>query len=293
MSLEVSMILTRPAGGRRWRLSAAVLAVPLIAALGASAAAADNHRPQAEQRGAAKPTVVLVHGAFADASGWTREIAILRKAGFPVIAPSDPLRGLSSDAAYIRSVLKTISGPIILAGHSYGGAVITNAARGLPDVKALVYVGAFVPKKGESLATIFPPDKYPGSLLGPQTLTVRPYPGKLPDGQPNADLYINQKDFRKVFAGDQSSRTAAIMAAEQRPLSEWAFVQPSGAPAWKSIPSWDLVTLDDNAIPPSGQLFAAKRAHAHITKVHSAHDVMVSHPQKVVAMIERAYRATR
>jgi pimeloyl-ACP methyl ester carboxylesterase len=288
--LEVLMKFTRSAGRRRWQLSAVALAVPLVV-LGSSAAAADTHRTRAHA--VTKPTVVLVHGAFADASGWTREISMLRKAGFPVIAPADPLRGLSSDAAYIRSVLKTISGPIILVGHSYGGAVITNAARGQRAVKALVYVGAFVPKKGESLATIFPPDKYPGSLLGPQTLTVRPYPGNMPNGQPNADLYINAKDFRNVFAADQSRRRAAAMAAEQRPLSAWAFVQPSGAPAWKSIPSWDLVTLDDHAISPAGQLFAAKRAHAHIIRVHSAHDVMVSHPKRVTALIERAYRATR
>ncbi len=240
-----------------------------------------------------KPTVVLVHGAFADASGWNSEIYRLRKLGYPVIAPANPLRGLTSDADYIRSVLATISGPIVLVGHSYGGAVITNAARGVPNVKALVFVAAFVPDVGQSLGTAYDASTYPGSLLGPTTTEVRPAPNAAATttGGQDLDIYIQAAHFREVFAGDQSSRRALTMAATQRPLSLTANNEVSGAPAWKTVPSWDLITLDDKAISPGGQAFMAKRANAHITTVRSAHDVMVSHPGAVVRIIIAAASA--
>lgn len=240
-----------------------------------------------------KPTVVLVHGAFADASGWNSEIYRLRKLGYPVIAPANPLRGLTSDADYIRSVLATISGPIVLVGHSYGGAVITNAARGVPNVKALVFVAAFVPDVGQSIGTAYDPATYPGSLLGPTTTEVRPAPNAAATttGGQDLDIYIQAAHFREVFAGDQSSRRALTMAATQRPLSLTANNEVSGAPAWKTVPSWDLITLDDKAISPGGQAFMAKRANAHTTTVHSAHDVMVSHPGAVVRTIIAAATA--
>jgi pimeloyl-ACP methyl ester carboxylesterase len=238
----------------------------------------------------ARPTVVLVHGAFADASGWAAEINRLRRLGFPVIAPANPLRGLSSDSDYIRSVLATISGPIVLVGHSYGGAVITNAARGVPNVEALVYVGAFVPDQGESIATSYDATKYPGSLLGPTTTEVRPVPNAAAKGGQDIDIYIQAAHFREVFAGDQSTSRALTMAATQRPLALTANLEASGPPAWKSIPSWDLVTLRDKAISPGGQLFMAHRAHAHISTVRSAHDVMVSHPGAVVRTVLAAAR---
>ena len=155
-----------------------------------------------------KPTVVLVHGAFADASGWNAEIGRLRCLGYPVIAPANPLRGLTSDADYVRSVLATISEPIILVGHSYGGAVITNAARGVPNVKALVYVGAFVPDQGENLLTAYDATTYPGSLLGPATTEVRPAPNAAAAGGQDLDIYVQAAHFREVFAGDQSASTA-------------------------------------------------------------------------------------
>lgn len=240
-----------------------------------------------------KPTVVLVHGAFADASGWSAEICRLRQLGYSVIAPANPLRGLTSDADYIRSVLATITGPIVLVGHSYGGAVITNAARGVPNVKALVYAGAFVPDEGQSIVTSYDGTKYPGSLLGPATTEVRPAPNAAAAGDQDLDIYIAAAHFREVFAGDRSRAAALTMAATQRPLSLTANNEPSGAPAWKTIPSWDLITLNDKAISPGGQKFMAQRAHAHISTVRSAHDVMISHPGAVVRTILTAARQVR
>jgi pimeloyl-ACP methyl ester carboxylesterase len=207
-----------------------------------------------------------------------------------VIAASNPLRGLTSDADYVRALLQAIDGPIVLVGHSYGGAVITNAARGVPNVRALVYVGAFVPDAGESIATVVDPARYPGSLLGPDTITARPVPNAAAAGGQDADLYINLKDFRAVFAGDVSQRRADLMARTQRPLSATANFEPSGEPAWRTVPSWDLITTQDRAIAPAGQRFMA-RAGAHIATVPSAHDVMVSHPGAVTSLVERAARA--
>ncbi len=264
-------------------LVACVVAFSCMAS-GLAFAQPDAPAQHVEQR----PTVVLVHGAFADATGWTQEVTMLRKAGYPVIAPANPLRGLTADADYIRSVLATIAGPVVLVGHSYGGAVITNAARGADNVVALVYVAAFVPDEGTSVATSYDPATYPGSLLTQDALTVRPAPNPVAPGGQDADLYIRPDMFREIFAGDQSATTAGAMAATQRPLSYFAFTEPSGPPAWKTIPSWDLVTLDDRAISPSGQIFMAHRAAATISTVKSAHDVMISHPDAVVALIVTA-----
>jgi pimeloyl-ACP methyl ester carboxylesterase len=243
--------------------------------------------------GRAKPTVVLVHGAFADASSWRATIQKLGRLGYPVIAPSNPLRGLTSDADYIRSVLATIPGPVVLVGHSYGGAVITNAARRADNVKALVYVAAFIPDEGQNLQTAYSATDYPGSLLGPATTQVRPAPNAAAPGGQDLDIYIQAAHFREVFAGDQSVKTALTMALTQRPLSLTANSEGSGPPAWKTLPSWSLISLDDKAIDPGGQRFMAQRAHAHIAAVHSAHDVMVSHPGAVVRVIEAAAVAVR
>ena len=240
-----------------------------------------------------RPTVVLVHGAFADASGWSAVVRILQGAGYPVIAPANPLRGLTADADHIRSVVATVPGPVILVGHSYGGAVITNAARGAGNVVALVYVAAFIPDDGTSVATSYDPQTYPGSLLTPDALVVRPVANPAAPGGQDADLYIRPDLFRAIFAGDQSRDTAAVMAATQRPLSAFAFTEPSGAPAWRSTPSWDLIALDDRAISPEGQRFMAQRAGAQVHTVRSAHDVMVSHPRAVVRVVMEAAASAR
>jgi pimeloyl-ACP methyl ester carboxylesterase len=273
------------AGIRRTTVSLATAVVVLLSIGTVSASASTT---ASGWGGTAKPTIVLVHGAFADSSGWNADIAALQQLGYPVIAAPDPLRGLTSDADYVRSILLTIDGPIVLVGHSYGGAVITNAARGVGNVRALVYVGAFVPDKGESIATVLDPKTYPGSLLGPDTVVARPFPNPAAPGGVGYDLSIKPADFRNVFAGDVPARTTALMAVAQRPLSLTANTEPSGEPAWKTIPSWDLITLDDHAIAPAGQRFMAERAHAHIRTVHSSHAVMVSHPDAVVRVVVEA-----
>ena len=288
-------------GRARWSGPAAAAAVVLLSVSGSLASgsarraeAAPTHAASAvavqalHASSAAKPTIVLVHGAFADASGWSEEVRRLQRLGYTVVAPANPLRGLTNDSDYVRSVLATIPGPVVLVGHSYGGAVITNAARGAENVKALVYVAAFVPDSGQAIVTSYDPVAYPGSLLGPDTTLVRPTQNPAAPGGQDVDVYIKPSAFRLVFAGDRSPATAAVMAATQRPLSYFAQTEPSGAPAWKTIPSWDLVTLQDRAISPSGQLFMARRAGAEISTVDSAHDVIVSHPQAVVNVILRA-----
>lgn len=287
-SIQHSRGSRRPRGSRWAKVALAVVASMSLGVGPAVSAIPADTVPHAVTAHGAKPTIVFVHGAFADASGWGQEVVALQGLGYDVIAPANPLRGLTSDSDYIRSFLTTVPGPVVLVGHSYGGAVITNAARGAGNVEALVYVGAFIPDAGQSIATAYDPAEYPGSLLGPDTITVRPvYNPAAPGGQ-DADVYIDPAAFRAVFAGDQSHERASVMAATQRPLSYFAQTEPSGEPAWETIPSWALITLDDRAISPGGQLFMARRAGARIQKVHSAHDVMVSHPRAVVEVVLRA-----
>lgn len=263
---------------------AAATAVLTSAAIATGAATGATTREPAGPR----PTIVLVHGGWADSSGWDAEISNLTELGYPVVTIANPLRSLTGDSDYVRARLAQISGPIVLVGHSYGGAVITNAARGVSNVKALVYVAAFAPAEGESLAT----DQYPGTHIDPSKLDVVPVPNPAAPGGQDVDLYIKAADFRDIFAGDVSPHEAMLQAATQRPFASTAFTQPSGAPAWATIPSWDLISLDDHAISPAGQMFMAQRMHAHITSVHSAHDIMISHPAAVDQIILRAVAAT-
>jgi pimeloyl-ACP methyl ester carboxylesterase len=250
---------------------ATVVALGLSVSVAVVASASDDHHASGP-----KPTIVFVHGGWADSSGWNQEITDLERRGFPVIAPANPLRGLASDAEYIHSVLETITGPIVLVGHSYGGAVITNAAVGIPNVKALVYIAAFAPDKGESLAQLVTMN--PGTEIGPATLDQRPYP--LPGGGTGTDLYIKKSAFHNAFAGDLPLETTNQMQAEQRPFSQAAFVAPSGEPAWKTIPSWYLVATRDHAIPPATERFMAHRAHAAVVEVAASHVAMSSQPAK-------------
>jgi pimeloyl-ACP methyl ester carboxylesterase len=301
MTVTAQLRRRRPAillGGLVLVLVAALLGAGTATATSSASAPAGHRRLAAAAHptsgaSSVKPTVVLVHGAFADASGWSAEVRALQALGYPVIAPANPLRGLTSDADYVRSVLLTITGPIVLVGHSYGGAVITNAARGVPGVKALVYVGAFVPDDGENITNAYDPVTYPGALLGPSTTLVRPAPNPAADGGSDLDIYIDPTHFREVFAGDVSEARADVMAAVQRPLSLTANTEASGAPAWRTVPSWDLITLDDKAISPGGQRFMAERAGSHVRTVHSAHDVMVSHPAAVLRTILAAAHSVR
>jgi pimeloyl-ACP methyl ester carboxylesterase len=231
-----------------------------------------------------KPTIVLVHGAFADASGWTASIKQLSRQGYPVIAPANPLRGVAADSAYLASILATITGPIVLVGHSYGGEVITNAATGNPKVKALVYIAAFAPDKGETSGALA--SKFPGSMLTQDNLVFRPYP--LADGTTGTDGYINPAVFHQVFCADLPAGEAAVMAATQRPGSVITLGEPSGIPAWKTIPSWYLVAKQDNAIPAAAERFMAKRMGAHTTEINSSHVAMISHPAVVTQLIQAA-----
>ncbi|GAA2509454.1 alpha/beta hydrolase [Winogradskya humida] len=241
-----------------------------------------------------KPTIVFVHGAFADASGFGDSISSLQKQGYTVLAPPNPLRSLSGDAASIRTFLGTVPGPIVLVGHSYGGAVITNAASGNPNVKALVYIAAYALDEGESVAAA-------NQLGGGHTdieanLDFRPYPGAPPLAQSptgyDLDAYIKQSSFRALFAADVPPAEAAVMAAAQRPGTLITLGEPSGVPAWKTIPSWYLVARNDKTIPPEAERAMAARAKAHTIELATSHAAMVSHPQAVTSLVLSAVRAT-
>jgi len=268
----------------------ALIGVTLFAGLGASASPANSAAAAgaAHHHSGVKPTIVLIHGAFADASGWAGVITRLQDRGYTVLVPANPLRSVAGDSAYIASVLATTPGPIVLVGHSYGGEVITNAATGNPNVKALVYVAAFAPEEGETageLATMFP-----GSALTPENLILRPFPQ--PDGTTGTDAYINPTVFRSVFCADLPATTAAVMAASQRPGSLSTLGEPSGVPAWRTIPSWYLVANQDRAIPPAAERFMAARMGAHTVQIDSSHVAMISHPDVVTRLILDADRAT-
>jgi pimeloyl-ACP methyl ester carboxylesterase len=233
----------------------------------------------------AKPTVVLVHGAFAESSSWNGVIADLTRDGYPVVAAANPLRGVSGDAAYVAALVKSIKGPVILVGHSYGGTVISAAASDAPNVKGLVYVSAFAPEVGETSLELS--GKFPGSSLGP---ALAP-PVSLPDG--GQDLYIQQDKFAAQFAADLPAAEARLMAVEQRPVAQASLTEKSVAAAWKSIPSWSIYGTADLNIPPAALAFMAERAHARktIAVKGASHVVMVSHPHEVSALIEDAANA--
>jgi pimeloyl-ACP methyl ester carboxylesterase len=233
-----------------------------------------------------KPTVVLVHGAFAESSSWNRVSAKLLAKGYPVVAIANPLRSVKGDASYLASLLDSIHGPVILVGHSYGGTVITVAATGKSNVKALVYVSGLAPDLGETASGLV--GKFPGSTLGP---TLSP-PVILADG--SKDLYISQDKFHAQFAADLPANEAKLMAVTQRPIPEAAFNEPAGAPAWKTIPSWFLYASLDKNIPPAVHAFMAKRAGAKeaVEIKGASHVVMMSHPDALIKLIDAAAAAT-
>jgi pimeloyl-ACP methyl ester carboxylesterase len=270
---------------RRWpRAYAAGLLGLLAVILLANAArpAAAGPTPTTAKPEHAKPTVVLVHGAWADSSSWSGVVQRLQHDGYTVDVPPNPLRGLSSDSDYLAGYLATISGPIVLVGHSYGGAVITNAVTVAPDVKALVYINAFAPDQGETVVQLA--TARPGSAIGGDPATVFdavPIPGAPGD----VDLYVKQSVFPDAFANDLPPKTAAVLAAVQRPVAFSALVAPSGAPAWKTIPSWYLVGAADNVISPAQQRFMAERARADTVEIRASHLPMVSRPAAVTRLI--------
>lgn len=249
-------------------LLAAVVAAGALVVPGPAVAGA--HHP--------KPTVVLVHGAFADSSGWNGVVSRLQRDGYPVVAVANPLRGVASDARTVRSVVDDIDGPVVLVGHSYAGSVITEAAAGDRDVKALVYVAAFLPETGESAGELS--NKFPGSTLAGTLHRI------------GTDLYIDRALFPEQFAADVPKREAKLLAVSQRPIDAAALAEPqAGVPAWRSIPSYDLIPEADKNIPAAAQHWMAERAKAKVVSVKGAsHLVLASHPGLTAALIERAAR---
>lgn len=236
---------------------------------------------------AARPTIVLVHGAWADNSGFDGTIRALRAQGFQAIGAANPLRELRFDAGYVAELLRSIDGPIVMVGHSYGGAVISNAAAGNEQVKALVYINGWVPDEGESLIQLAQLNE--GSLI-PDSLRPVPYTNQ--DGSSGVDLYLDQEKFPAAFAGDVEPELAAVMAAAQRPFTEAAFGSTSGPVAWKSVPSWYLLGTEDKAIPPATQRYMAERAKARITELAASHASLVSQPAAVTDLVLEAVRGT-
>ena len=232
------------------------------------------------------PTVVLVHGAFADASSWNGVIERLRAKGISVMAPANPLRGIAADSAYAASVFEQVEGPVVVVGHSYGGAVITNAATEAKNVVGLVYVAAFAPEEGEMLGAV--EDGSKDSVLN-SALVPRQYPTA--DGGSATEFYIDPPKAREAFAGDLSDQQAALIAATQRPVAEAAFGEPNGPPAWKHLPSWAVVATGDKAAGTDVVRSMAERAGAKITEVDGSHVIMVSQPEAVTNVILDAVAA--
>ncbi|GAA3207504.1 alpha/beta fold hydrolase [Dactylosporangium siamense] len=233
-------------------------------------------------------TVVLVHGAFADASSWSAVVAQLLAAGLDVRAVANPLRGLAADARYLVDVAAEVRGRVLLVGHSYGGAVITNAAGQLGNVAGLVFVTAFAPEAGESLTAIV--ERFPDTLMGP---ALRQTEVRTGHDDTSVELSIDRAQFPAVFAADVPATTAAVMAASQRPIALAGFVEASGEPAWRALPSWYLVAADDQAIHVDAQRSMAQRAGSHIAETAGSHAVMVSQPTAVADVILTAARTLR
>jgi len=236
-----------------------------------------------EKSSAIYPTVVLVHGAFADASSWNGVIERLQAKGVSVTAPANPLRGIAADSAYTAAVLAQIEGPVVAVGHSYGGAVITNAATGAKNVVGLVYVAAFAPDEGETLGAVEAGSK--DSVLN-SALVPRQYPTA--DGGAATEFSIDPAKARDAFAGDLSEQQAALIAATQRPVAEAAFGEPNGPPAWRHLPSWAVVATGDKAAGTDVVRSMAERAGAKITEVDGSHVIMVSQPEAVTNVILEA-----
>jgi pimeloyl-ACP methyl ester carboxylesterase len=237
--------------------------------------------------GTAPLTVVLVHGAFADSSSWDGVVERLQAAGLEVRAAPNPLRGISQDSAYVASFLGQIEGPVLLVGHSYGGAVITNAATDADNVVGLVYVAAFAPDEGERLAEATPTSK--DSVLNTVLVPLRYPTGH--DGETAVEFVIDPAGFHDAFAADLPRDRTAVMAVTQRPVSELAFSEPSGTPAWRSLPSWTVLATPDLAAGSDLVRSMAERAGATIIEAEGSHVIMISHPEVVADAILAAAAA--
>ncbi len=282
------------ARGRLFRRVGMVAGLAAAAGLAVTVAAAASTRSLvASHHGSGpRPTIVLVHGAWANGSSWDGVVRRLQADGYTVDVPPNPLMGLDFDPAYLADFLHSISGPIVLVGHSYGGAVITNAATGDKQVKALVYVDAFAPDQGQTIGQLV--SSVPGSCVvaaDPTTLfNLATYPGA--PSRTCSDAYYKQNLFPSCFANGLPLREARVLAATAEPLSTIALGQKSGVPAWKTIPSWAVVGTADRVILPAVQLAMARHAHAHITEVRAPHLSMISNPGVVTRVILKAVHAT-
>ena len=262
-----------------------LVAAALVAVFGSAAGA---QAPASKAKQSVRPTIVLVHGAWADGSSWMNVTQDLQRDDYTVAVPPNPLRGLAADSASIAAYLSTISGPIVLVGHSYGGTVITNAALGNVQVKALVYVDAFIPAQHDTLVS----QTQPGSCFAappPTVFDFVPIPSA-PAGV--ADAYVKPSVFPGCFANGLPKKKGAALAATQRPLATNALTEESGVPAWATIPAWAVIGTEDHAITPASQLAMATRANAHITKIDAPHLSMLSDPHAVAKVIEQAAEAT-
>jgi pimeloyl-ACP methyl ester carboxylesterase len=273
------MKTTRSRIARRTTIAALLSSLALVGVSAtADSATATSREP--------KPTVVLVHGAWADASGFQKVEDGLHRAGYPVLEWADPLRSLTDDSATLATFLKVrTQGPVILVGHSYGGAVITNAATGDPNVKALVYIDAFVPAQGETLNDLINSN---GPIDAAALFDFVPYAG----GGGDVDLYLKGSVFSTVFANGLPKPEQDRLYAAQRPLANKALNEKSGAPAWSTIPSWYVVGTNDHIIPAALQELMAKRAGSHVTTVDAGHLSFIARPDVVVNTILQAARAT-
>lgn len=232
-----------------------------------------------------KPTIVLVHGAFAESASWNSVVDTLADAGQAVIAAANPLRGLAADAAAVGDLVRSVEGPVVLVAHSYGGAVISNVSADAGEITGLVYVNAFAPDPGESCFSLA--GLYPGSMLGPGTSRA------VPRSDGTTDLYIVGDRYHDLFCADASATEAARMAATQRPATQEALGEPSGdRPLWREVPSWFLIGEEDRIIPPELQRFMADRAGARRTLgiPGASHAATVSQPDATTDVILEAMR---
>src|SRR5215207_95062 len=285
-------VLTRFAGAGALATLAATRGMTPAFALSAPASVGSTSEGevlmvQATPTAEATPTVVLVHGAFADAGSWAGVVKALQAAGVTVQAPANPLRSLSGDAAYLASVANQIPGPVLLAGHSYGGAVLSTAAPQAQNVVGLVYVAAFIPDEGETIQGLA--EHATDSLLGP---ALRP--AQLPVGEgeePGVEFYVDPAQFHQVMAADLPEEDAAVLAASQRPAGATSFGEPIGTVGWKSLPSWAAVSPNDLAVGPAGERLMAERSGAEIVEIDGSHVFMISQSQAVADLILQAVAA--
>ncbi|MER6267994.1 alpha/beta hydrolase [Streptomyces sp900105755] len=246
-------------------VSGAVVASLAVTNASAATAQANDHAVASQAAHRAKPTVVLVHGAFADSSSWNSEIGYLRRHGYPVLAIDTPLRGLAFDSAYVEAQVKTIKGPVVLVGHSYAGEVVSQVAAKTSKVKALVYVAALIPKAGETAGSLI--GQFPGSRLVSENFRTVPLPGG------DTDVYLKADKYETVYGNGLSKSDIQVASVTQEPVALSAFTDKATVNPPAKTPKWAVISTEDHAVPTAAQEFEAKRVGAHIIYTRSGHDV--------------------